>query len=223
MKKKNGVIHGWAINDADYKTSVMHPERWECPIYSRWRSMVDRCKGKPRQSRAYDECDIDERFKMFSSFLRWSQEEGFSYENAKLAHLDKDIRVKGNKIYSPDTCAFVPRGINSLIVDLGKQGGDLPSGVINRKCYRSKKWSFNSMIMDKGKVKYLGVRGTPEECHSLWQSAKAEIILGLIPEYKQFCIDIGIKHHKSVELGLEERAQILKDDLDNNRITVSYN
>lgn len=223
MKKKNGVIHGWGINDADYKTSLMYPTPWECPIYARWRSMFNRCKGKPRPTRAYDNCEIDEKFKYLSDFIAWSKTEGFSPENSKLAHLDKDIKIRGNKLYSPDTCVFVPRTINSIIVDLGKQNEDYPAGVIKRKSNWTGKPFLTGCLMNKGKMQYLGVRETPEECHALWQSAKAEIILDLLPEYKQFCIDTGIKHHKSVELGLEERAKILKDDLNNNRITVSYN
>lgn len=31
-------------------------------------------------------------------------------------HLDKDILLKGNKVYSPETCAFVPAKINSLLI-----------------------------------------------------------------------------------------------------------
>lgn len=218
-----GLLHNWGVNDADYQVSTTVPVRWECPFYSRWRSLVNRCKGKPRASRAYDFCEADERFKYLSFFIEWSKSEGFGEDNYKIAHLDKDIKLKGNKVYSPELCAFVPRNINSVIVDLGKQSGDFPAGVIKRKSHWNGRWFMHGALMDKGKMKYLGVRETPEEFHALWQAAKAEIILDLIPGYKQFCIDTGIKHHKSVELGLEERAQILKDDLNNNRITVSYN
>ena len=29
--------------------------------------------------------------------------------------MDKDIRIKGNKVYSPETCLFVPRWVNNLL------------------------------------------------------------------------------------------------------------
>jgi hypothetical protein len=43
--------------------------------------------------------------------------------------LDKDILYKGNKIYSPDTCVFVPQEINALFVKNDANRGDLPIGV----------------------------------------------------------------------------------------------
>lgn len=46
----------------------------------------------------------------------------------KYWHLDKDILVAGNKIYSPETCLFVPNRINSLLIR-GVKTGPLPLGV----------------------------------------------------------------------------------------------
>ena len=44
-------------------------------------------------------------------------------------HLDKDILIKGNKIYSPQTCCFVPENLNSLITKNDSIRNNLPIGV----------------------------------------------------------------------------------------------
>ena len=47
--------------------------------------------------------------------------------------LDKDILIKGNKIYSPNTCIFVPKRINTLFIKCDKARGNLPIGVSKRE------------------------------------------------------------------------------------------
>ena len=46
--------------------------------------------------------------------------------------LDKDILVKGNKIYSPDTCCFVPKEVNTVFTKRQSKRGDYPIGVIKK-------------------------------------------------------------------------------------------
>ena len=49
-------------------------------------------------------CSVCEEWKHFSNFKKWFDEnyiEGFD--------IDKDILIKGNKVYSPEACSFVPR------------------------------------------------------------------------------------------------------------------
>jgi hypothetical protein len=67
---------------------------------------------------------VCDEWKTHSGFKQWFDEnyiEGYS--------LDKDILVKGNKLYSPDTCCFVPVEINNLLIKRKKHRGDLPIGV----------------------------------------------------------------------------------------------
>ena len=48
--------------------------------------------------------------------------------------MDKDILVKHNKIYSPDTCMFVPQTINNLFVKNNKNRGKSVIGISLHKC-----------------------------------------------------------------------------------------
>mgnify|MGYP007124213904 CR=1 FL=1 len=97
--------------------------------------MIKRCySSKVQQKRqTYIGCSVCEEWKYFSNFKQWydtNYKEGFD--------LDKDILVEGNKIYSPDTCCFVPHYLNSVLLDCGKARGDLPLGVTrNRNTYRA--------------------------------------------------------------------------------------
>ena len=43
--------------------------------------------------------------------------------------LDKDILCKGNKVYSRETCIFVPERINLLFTKCDNRRGDSPIGV----------------------------------------------------------------------------------------------
>ena len=44
-------------------------------------------------------------------------------------HLDKDIVIKGSRVYSPTTCAFVSRRVNGLMLYSKERTGDQPIGV----------------------------------------------------------------------------------------------
>lgn len=220
---KQGLIHGWGIRDVDYQVSRIYPERWECHFYSRWRSLVNRCKGNPRKSRAYDSVDMSDDFQRLSAFIEWSEYEGFSENNCKQVYLDKDIIKRGNKIYEPDLCAFVPSSVNSSIVCFSNNIGNYPVGVIERKRRDKKSTYLTGCLMRRGKMQYLGVRETPEECHALWQAAKRDVLLSLPEDYKDFCNEHGIRFHQKVVDGILERADILNDDLSNKRVTITFN
>lgn len=82
-------------------------------IYGIWTSMFERCYSKNLHIKkpTYIGCSVDERWFNFQVFAEW-------YEQNYVTnyHLDKDILIKGNKIYGPDTCCFVPVEINNLFV-----------------------------------------------------------------------------------------------------------
>jgi hypothetical protein len=95
--------------------------------YSAWASMIGRSYDEKTQKihPTYIGCSVDERWHNFQNYAKWYEEnlrDGFE--------VDKDILFKGNKIYSPKTCCFVPTEINNLFVKSNKQRIDLPIGVV---------------------------------------------------------------------------------------------
>ena len=66
----------------------------------------------------------------FERFAEWCQQNYYTIDGEGTMELDKDILVKGNKVYSPDTCVFAPKKINSMFGGSAKKSdNDLPKGV----------------------------------------------------------------------------------------------
>ncbi len=82
--------------------------------------------------------------------------------------LDKDIIQKGNKLYSKDTCCFVPAEVNHLLVKSDRIRGEYPVGV----CFHKAAGKFMAYLNINGKRKYLGCFPTPEEAFQVYKLAK---------------------------------------------------
>lgn len=98
-----------------------------------WRGIISRCCDNKRKERypAYDDVTCCEEWLNFDNFYEWlhSQPNFEKWLNGNRWAVDKDILVKGNKIYSPDTCCLVPENVNLLFTKRDKYRGDLPIGV----------------------------------------------------------------------------------------------
>jgi len=79
--------------------------------YAVWQSMIGRCYDASYQEKAptYIGCSVCLEWHNFQNFAKWFDENYIDdYQ------LDKDIKVKGNKIYSPATCLFVSPAENII-------------------------------------------------------------------------------------------------------------
>ena len=101
-------------------------------------------------------------------------------------HLDKDILIKNNKIYSPDTCIFVPQRINELFIKTNKLRGNLPIGVSYLK--NINKFQANCKTFTKrgsaSYSNYLGCFKTPLEAFNVYKQFKEKYIKQVADEYK---------------------------------------
>ncbi len=144
--------------------------------YITWRDVLRRCYCKKQHIRqpTYKGCSVDKRWQNFQVFAEWFEEnyvEGWA--------LDKDILIKNNKIYSPETCCFVPQEVNSLFPNCKKARGKYPIGV---KKYGSK---FQAKLSINGETVYLGTFDTPEEAFQAYKIAKEKQIKEVADKWKR--------------------------------------
>ena len=161
------LVYGWGINDAWYPTS-------RCPIYGCWRSMLQRCIQFQVTRPNYVGCWVDERWKYFMVFRSWYLEQSPKPGD----QLDKDFFGDG-KLYSPESCCFVPQWLNKLFNDNSRARGEWPIGV----CWEKQRQKFESFISINGKMKRLGRFETPEEAHQAYLKAKREYVIEKMIDY----------------------------------------
>lgn len=133
-----------------------------------WRDMMDRCyEGKYP---SYINCYVNDYWHDFQNFAKFYIECPYRQTGWQL---DKDILVKGNKEYGPDTCCFVPVDINGYMKTNSNRRGDYPIGVklsYLRNSYESRVRDFD------GKQILLGKYATPELAFEAYKSTKENVI-----------------------------------------------
>jgi hypothetical protein len=147
--------------------------------YVHWSSMLTRCYTETYQERfpTYIGCSVDRQWHNYQEFAEWCNWQiGFNEGYV----LDKDILIKGNKVYSPETCVLVPPELNSLVVTQVKPGKDVPAGISFQTS--SQKYIVSCAI--DGKNKNLGRYKCPEEAFAVYKGFKENLIRERAEKYK---------------------------------------
>lgn len=147
--------------------------------YNAWRNMIDRCYNKKFQEKhiTYKEVTVCEEWHNFQNFAKWF-EDNYNPKTMEGWHLDKDILFPLNKIYSSDTCCFVPQEINVLFVKNNKNRGKYPIGVS-----KANKKYVASVTKNNVPIK-LGRFDTPEEAFQAYKTAKEKYIKEVADKWK---------------------------------------
>lgn len=175
------LICGWGINDVDYETQkyielskLVNKKKkviWKCPYYIKWSNMVNRCYNPKYHDRqpAYKGCTICEEWKYLSNFIKWvDSQPNRDWENCDL---DKDLLLTDNKYYSPETCVFVDRLINSFITNTRTKRGEWSIGVKLDNCGKFQAQCSSPFAK---KLEHIGLFLCPNEAHKAWQAKKHE-------------------------------------------------
>jgi len=176
------LVHGIGINDGKYPARCGDRMMKE---YEVWRQMLNRCTENlwvVRQSYVGTTCS--ENFKSYTFFYEWCQEQvGFkNVDNGGNSwHLDKDILVRGNKVYSEDACVFVPLRLNNLLTKRKCSRGQFLIGVD----FQAKTKKYRARCCDGISNYYLGIFSMQEEAFQSYKTFKEHLIKEVANEYKE--------------------------------------
>lgn len=169
------LIYGVGINDRSVAATLNGKITKE---YDLWHDMLKRCYSKPflEKQPTYIGCSVSDTFKYYHMFHAWCQTQiGFGKEGYQL---DKDLLIKSNKLYSEDTCVFIPKELNSLLTKRTLDRGLLPIGVTKSGS------KFMAQCRVLGKRIYLGTFDTPELAFIAYKTFKEAYIKERAELYK---------------------------------------
>ncbi len=152
--------------------------------YNTWSGMMTRCYNPKYKLNkpTYNTAEVCDDWLHADNFMDWCQTQvGFGVEGFQL---DKDILNKGNKLYSPENCAFVPAEVNSQLTKADARRGEFPIGV-SWHTYHCK---FSACMRTDNKTKHLGYFSTPEQAFLAYKVSK-EAHLKIIAERYKDSID----------------------------------
>lgn len=166
-----------------YKPSI---NRVHTQAYMDWAKMIERCYSVAYQIKkpTYVGCYVSPEWLNFQNFAAW-------HENNYIAgfHLDKDLRRLGNKLYSAETCSYVPSIINTLLYDGRPSLKGLKRGASNNML------GFQASMSVEGNYVALGTYKTMDEAHEVYRRARTEYVRSMAEKYREVL-------HKDVYLNL---------------------
>lgn len=147
--------------------------------YHVWRGMMSRCYEYKKSSRTYyGEVEVCKEWWCFEVYEKWYNEnyiEGYQ--------VDKDLTIAGSKIYSPETCCFIPNRINCIMgkkkYNTIRRHENLPVGV----SYHIRDGKFTAQCFDGDKLQHFGYHDTPDSAFSAYKEFKEELIKSIALEY----------------------------------------
>lgn len=181
-KGVKGIVYG-GINDVEYQVQEqeyyvtaegVHKRRiiWTCPAYRKWLNMMVRCYCESFLQRqpTYQGCSVDKEWLKFSNFASWCKSQpNPDWVNS---HLDKDLLIRGNKIYSPSTVVLVTKQVNQFAVDSIKCRGQYLVGASWSK--QRNKYLAQCNNPFRATQENLGGFDTELEAHLAWKAKKHE-------------------------------------------------
>ena len=163
-------VYGIGVLGAKYPSTINGVKTKE---YMLWQSMLKRCYSDVYKKKrpTYKGCKCSENFLHYEYFYEWCQSQvGFGNDGWQL---DKDLLIKSNKVYSENTCVFIPTEINSVLIKCTASRGEYLIGV----CWHNTNKAFMAQVgKSKGGQKHLGYFNTELEAFNAYKVAKESFV-----------------------------------------------
>lgn len=147
-------------------------------------AMSSRCRdggSKQRYQPQYMGCTMSDSFKDFQFFVDWCHKQVGYFSDGYA--LDKDILLRGNKIYSEDVCVFVPQRVNNLLLKSRKIRGSLPIGVSYEE--KAKAFRADCRLGVGRRSKFLGYFDNSDSAFCAYKMFKESLIKEVANFYRE--------------------------------------
>ena len=196
------TVYGIGILGTKYPSAIVGRNTKE---YELWCNMLERCYSDASKKRnpTYIGCEVSDNFKSYEYFYEWCHSQiGFGVEgNGNPFQLDKDLLTKGNKVYSENSCVFIPKEINLVLTKSDKKRGEHPIGV----SWHSKSKTFVAQVnKSKGKREHLGLFKTELEAFNVYKQAKESFIKEQANKWKGKIDDRAYEALMSYEVSIDD-------------------
>lgn len=167
--------YGYSIGQGKYN-SIENVD-----IMASYKGMFERCCDEKalKKHPTYLGCRICEDWSNFQVFAKWFNDN--KWTNEEKLYVDKDILIKGNKLYSPNTCILVPSQINKLFIKSDSMRNGLIGTWLNPKSNR-----YVSQCNQGCKTnRNIGTFDTEIEAFNAYKEVKERYIKQIADEYKE--------------------------------------
>lgn len=172
LSVNNKLVYGVGVSDKGKYLASINGKQTRA--YYTWQNMLKRCYVPKHQEKhpTYIGCSVCPEWASFQNFAEWYESK---YPNdGECYHLDKDLKVIGNKVYSPETCLLVSNRVNSFTVDCRSGRGKYMIGVSMRKDSGMFVAQCGNPLI-KRKNEYLGQFESELQAHLAWRKRKSEL------------------------------------------------
>ena len=163
-------VYGVGILGTKYPSTINCVHTKE---YVVWTHVLERCYSDSFKKKypTYEGCKVSDNFRSYEYFYEWCNNQiGFSNRGW---HLDKDLLIKGNKVYSENTCIFIPSEINTVLIKSTASRGKHLIGVSWSK---TNKAFVAKVSRNEGQQEHLGFFNTELEAFKVYKTAKESFV-----------------------------------------------
>lgn len=177
--------------------------------YNTWSHMIRRCYGFAGENvMTYDDCTVCKEWLCFETYEKWFDEhhiEGFQ--------VDKDLKITGNRKYSPETCTFIPNRINAILGFKTNNSvrkdeyKDLPVGV----SWHKRDEVYTARCWDGDKLASLGYHDTADQAFLRYKDFKERLIKSVTQDYyEKGLLDYDVYHNLQNYVVVKEGHSFMK-------------
>lgn len=152
--------------------------------YLVWRTMLVRCYSHTYINKhpTYQKCYVCDEWLNFQNFAEWFHKNYYEIKN-EIMDLDKDFMSLNNKVYSPETCIFIPQSLNKTIIYNGVKHSGLPVGVVYANDNHN---IFVVKYRENNKDIFVGRFTDKHEAYLKYIEAKNQRLINLIGQYRLY-------------------------------------